>query len=136
MPEPTDEHKPTLTTLARAAAPDPRPTAVFIVLTIAGIFIIDLMVPGNIQVPMLYTVPLLACARLRQARWAWAVAAACVALAFLDLFIGAPPVTFRWHFPWVNRAIVSLAFLACAALTTGLIRARMALERANAALDA
>jgi signal transduction histidine kinase len=99
------------------------------------IFGIDLLMPGNFLVCVLYFVPLLLCARSRLPLMLWGTVGACVGLTFLDLLIGRQPIAAVWYLPWINRGIVSLSLLAGAGLVQRIMRTREALESANAQLE-
>jgi PAS domain S-box-containing protein len=100
------------------------------------IFVVDLFVPDNVVIPILYVAPLLVAARLRDQRWVWLAAIAGVFLTFLDLAFERPPENVSWVLIVINRAIAAASLLISAVLLNRLFAARGAIERANVALAA
>jgi signal transduction histidine kinase len=133
MSESRDAHSPAA---ERAAISNRQPALVGVIggITVV-IFAIDLLVPGNFFIYVLYFVPLLLCARVRWPAVLWGTVGTCVGLTFLDLLIGRQPITAVRYFPWVNRGIASLSLLAGAGLVQRTVRTREALEAANAQLE-
>jgi hypothetical protein len=68
--------------------------ALFIAIVLAGgIFVLDLITPGQLNCPILYSVPLLIVIWTRSHVWLWSILSLLVALAVIGWFVGDPPTT-------------------------------------------
>lgn len=82
--------------------------AVFMSLSLAtGIFILDLVTPGQVNVTILYSVSLLMIIWTRSHAWLWSVVILLVGLSLLGWAIGEAPTTTRDSFEYlkINRCI-------------------------------
>jgi signal transduction histidine kinase len=74
---------------------------------------IDFVVPGEVNVAILYGLCVGVCAWSRSPRFLWAIAAASAILTFAGLFFGPAPITGRnvLHLFWIDRAFVAVKLL-------------------------
>jgi signal transduction histidine kinase len=106
-----------------------RGTAIGVIVLVAIIFVVDLALPDNILMPVLYVVPLLLAARVRREQWVTAVGGAAVVLTFLDTLVENAPIQVRWYFVYINRGIAALSLLVAMILLNRIITTHKELER-------
>jgi len=103
----------------------------------AGILILDLIVPADIDFAALYVVPIaLGAAATLSKRLLWAATAVAAVFTLLGLVAAPPPTAEDVWYPvyWVNRAIVVVSLIALSAVAHVWIEARQRGRRAEAAL--
>lgn len=92
--------------------------SIILVTSLVAIFAaIDFIVPGEVDVAILYGLCVGLCAWSRSPRFLWAIAAACVILTFAGLTFGPAPITgdSALRLFWIDRTIVAVKLLVLAA---------------------
>lgn len=91
--------------------------AIVLVISLTALFAaFDFVVPGEVNVAILYGLCVGLCAWSRSPRFLWAIAAATVILTLAGLFFGPAPVTGHYvlRYFWIDRAFVAVKLLVLA----------------------
>lgn len=104
-----------------------------ILLALAGIFVLDLLLPRGVAIGVLYVGVVLLSLRSGSSRYTWTVAGAASALTIIDFFLS-PPALSLW-IVLANRALSLTAIWATAYLTLGAQRMAEVSRQQNEALE-